>query len=174
MKPIRVLLADDHTLVRAGLRALLGNLPAMEVVGEASSGEEALILVESLRPDILLCDISMPGLSGLEVADRVARDFPGTRTVILRSRTIHCGLRIADYGLRIIARSGTPIAGESAICVLPSDSPANSEDAAQTAIPPAKPDPPALERERTAEGFSRSVTRGYSLETRPRIRSTLW
>jgi DNA-binding NarL/FixJ family response regulator len=83
MKPIRVLLADDHTLVRAGLRALLGNLPAMEVVGEASSGEEALILVESLRPDILLCDISMPGLSGLEVAERVARDFPETRTVIL-------------------------------------------------------------------------------------------
>jgi DNA-binding NarL/FixJ family response regulator len=83
VKPIRVLLADDHTILRAGLRALLGNLPALEIVGEASSGEEALVLIEALRPDVLLCDISMPGQSGLEVAERVARDFPATRTIIL-------------------------------------------------------------------------------------------
>ncbi|MGP0066578.1 MAG: response regulator [Isosphaeraceae bacterium] len=83
MKPIRVLLADDHTLLRAGLRSLLSSLPDLDVVGEASSGEEALLLVEALRPDILLCDIAMPGMSGLEVAERVARDFPETRTVIL-------------------------------------------------------------------------------------------
>ena len=83
MKPIRVLLADDHTILRAGLRVLLGNMPALEIVGEASSGEEALVLIETLRPDVLLCDISMPGLSGLDVAEQVARDFPGTRTIIL-------------------------------------------------------------------------------------------
>ena len=83
MKPIRVLLADDHTILRAGLRALLGDLPDLEIVGEASSGEEALVLIEALRPDVLLCDISMPGQSGLEVAELVARDFPGTRTIIL-------------------------------------------------------------------------------------------
>jgi DNA-binding NarL/FixJ family response regulator len=83
VNPIRVLLADDHTILRAGLRVLLGNVPALEIVGEASNGEEALVLVEALRPDVLLCDISMPGLSGLEVAEQVARDFPETRTIIL-------------------------------------------------------------------------------------------
>jgi DNA-binding NarL/FixJ family response regulator len=83
MNPIRVLLADDHTILRAGLRALLGNVSALEIVGEATSGEEALVLVEALRPDVLLCDISMPGLGGLEVAEQVAREFPGTRTIIL-------------------------------------------------------------------------------------------
>lgn len=83
MTPIRVVLADDHTLVRAGLRALLDRLPTVEVVGEAASGDEALALVESLRPDVLLCDISMGGLGGLEVTERVARGFPATRTIIL-------------------------------------------------------------------------------------------
>jgi DNA-binding NarL/FixJ family response regulator len=83
MKPIRVLLVDDHTLLRAGLRVLLQDLPAVEVVGEAASGEEALVLVEALGPDILLCDVTMPGPSGLEVAEQVARNFPGTRTIIL-------------------------------------------------------------------------------------------
>jgi DNA-binding NarL/FixJ family response regulator len=83
MKPIRVLLVDDHTLLRAGLRVLLQELPAVEVVGEAASGEEALVLVEALGPDILLCDVTMPGLSGLEVAEQVARNFAGTRTIIL-------------------------------------------------------------------------------------------
>jgi DNA-binding NarL/FixJ family response regulator len=83
MNPIRVLLADDHTLVRAGLRAILDRLPAVEVVGESDTGESALALVESLHPDILLCDISMHGLSGLEVAEQVAQRFPETRTIIL-------------------------------------------------------------------------------------------
>jgi DNA-binding NarL/FixJ family response regulator len=80
---IRVLLADDHTILRAGLRALLGNLATLEIVGEATSGEEALVLVDALRPDVLLCDISMPGVGGLEVAEQVARNFPRTRTIIL-------------------------------------------------------------------------------------------
>jgi DNA-binding NarL/FixJ family response regulator len=68
---IRVLLADDHTLLRAGLRGLLERLPDVEVVGEAGDGDEALTLAESLRPDILLLDIGMPGMDGLEVAVRV-------------------------------------------------------------------------------------------------------
>lgn len=68
---IRVVLADDHTLLRAGLRGLLERLPDVEVVGEAGDGDEALALAKSLRPDILLLDIGMPGKDGLEVAARV-------------------------------------------------------------------------------------------------------
>jgi len=83
MKPIRVLLADDHTLVRAGIRGLLTNLPGVEVVGEAGEGHEALRLAEELQPDIVLLDIGMPGLNGLEVAARLTRAAPTIRVVIL-------------------------------------------------------------------------------------------
>jgi DNA-binding NarL/FixJ family response regulator len=83
MKPIRVLLADDHTLVRAGIRGLLAALSNVEVVGETGDGHEALRLVETLRPDIVLLDIGMPGLNGLEVAARLAKLDPPIRVVIL-------------------------------------------------------------------------------------------
>ncbi|HEY0160732.1 MAG TPA: response regulator transcription factor [Thermoanaerobaculia bacterium] len=83
MKPIRVLLADDHTLVRAGIRGLLAGLAGVEVVGEAGDGHEALRLAESLRPDVVLLDIGMPGLNGLEVAVRLAKLDPAIRIVIL-------------------------------------------------------------------------------------------
>lgn len=80
---IRILLADDHALVRAGLRALLEEMPEVEVVAEVADGREALRLIEELKPDLALLDISMPGLNGLEVAARVGRDHPRTRSVIL-------------------------------------------------------------------------------------------
>jgi len=83
MRPIRVLLADDHALVRAGLRALLQNLPGIEVVAEAGDGREALQLLPTHRPDVVLADISMPGLNGLELAARAAKDWPGVRVVML-------------------------------------------------------------------------------------------
>ena len=83
LKPIRVILADDHTLVRAGLRALLEKLPGVEVVGEAGDGREVLNLVKLHRPDVVLMDISMPGLNGLEAAARMARDLPEVRVIIL-------------------------------------------------------------------------------------------
>ncbi len=82
-KPIRVILADDHTLVRAGIRALLEKLPRVEVVGEAGDGREVLTLVKLHRPDVVLMDISMPGLNGLEAAARMARDFADVRVIIL-------------------------------------------------------------------------------------------
>jgi DNA-binding NarL/FixJ family response regulator len=82
-KPIRVLLADDHTLVRAGIRALLEKLPGMEVVGEADDGREVVELVKVQRPDVVLMDISMPGLNGLEAAARIAKEFPEVRIIIL-------------------------------------------------------------------------------------------
>jgi DNA-binding NarL/FixJ family response regulator len=80
---MRVLLADDHTLVRAGIRALLTALPEVESVIEAGDGQQALALLLESRPDIALVDIGMPGLNGLELAARVAREVPGTRLVIL-------------------------------------------------------------------------------------------
>jgi len=80
---MRILLADDHTLVRAGLRALLESIDEVTAISEAGDGRRALELVAAERPDVALLDISMPGLNGLEVAARVARDSPRTRLVIL-------------------------------------------------------------------------------------------
>jgi DNA-binding NarL/FixJ family response regulator len=83
VKPVRVMLADDHTLVRSGIRALLEKLPGVEVVGEASDGREVLNLVGTHRPDVVLMDIAMPGLNGLEAAARMAKEFPDVRVIIL-------------------------------------------------------------------------------------------
>ncbi len=82
----RVLIADDHAIVRAGLRAVLKGEPGMELVGEASGGEEALTLVETLRPDILVLDLSMPDLDGIQVTRRLQSNAPGVRVLIL---TVH-------------------------------------------------------------------------------------
>lgn len=87
MKPIRVLLADDHTLVRAGVRGLLEGLAGVEVVGEAEDGHEALRLSDQLRPDVVLLDVGMPGLNGLEVAGRLATLDSSIRVLILSMHT---------------------------------------------------------------------------------------
>jgi DNA-binding NarL/FixJ family response regulator len=78
-----VLLADDHTLVRAGLRALLEALPEISTVLEANDGREALAAIAAHKPAIVLMDIAMPELNGLEAAAMVSRDHPGTRTIVL-------------------------------------------------------------------------------------------
>jgi len=83
VKSVRVILADDHTLVRAGIRALLEKLPGVEVVGEANDGREVLELVKLHRPDVVLMDITMPGLNGLEAAERIASRFAEVRVIIL-------------------------------------------------------------------------------------------
>lgn len=85
LKPptLRVVLADDHTIVRKGIRGLLRQLPDVEVVAEASDGREALEIVRTLRPDLVLMDITMPGMNGLEATVRIARESPGTRVLIL-------------------------------------------------------------------------------------------
>jgi DNA-binding NarL/FixJ family response regulator len=84
---IRVLLADDHTLVRAGIRSLLKGLENVEVVGEAGDGQEAVRLAESLRPDVVLLDVGMPGLNGLDVAARLAAHDASIRVLILSMHT---------------------------------------------------------------------------------------
>jgi DNA-binding NarL/FixJ family response regulator len=83
MTPLRILLADDHTLVRAGIRALLAQVPDMEVVGEAGDGREALALVKAHRPDVLLIDIAMTGMSGLEAAAQVKKEGLDVKVIIL-------------------------------------------------------------------------------------------
>ena len=83
MQPIRILLADDHTLVRAGFCKLLESVPGIEVVGEASNGRDALEMIQAKGPDMVLMDIGMPGLNGLEVTARVTHDLPKIRVIIL-------------------------------------------------------------------------------------------
>ena len=79
----RVLLADDHILVRAGLRKLLESIAGFEVVGEADDGLALLALVEQLQPDLVMMDIGMPGLNGIDATARVMKGWPKTRVVIL-------------------------------------------------------------------------------------------
>jgi DNA-binding NarL/FixJ family response regulator len=83
MNVTRVLLADDHGLVRAGIRALIEKIPNVEVVGEASTGRAALELVKSKLPNLVLMDIGMAELGGLEALPRIVKDFPGVRVIIL-------------------------------------------------------------------------------------------
>ena len=76
MDTIRVLIADDHALFREGLRALFSALPDLEVVGEAAEGESAIAQVESLNPDVVLMDINMPGVNGIEATRRILNTHP--------------------------------------------------------------------------------------------------
>ncbi len=83
MRKIKVLIADDHALVRDGIRALLALVSNVEVVGEAANGKEAIEKVRELTPDVVLMDLAMPILGGLEATRRIRREFPGTKVVAL-------------------------------------------------------------------------------------------
>jgi len=80
---IRIIIADDHGILRAGLKSLLGADPNLEVVGEANNGLDTLRLVKELKPNIALMDIGMPGNEGLDATRQLIRDFPETRVIIL-------------------------------------------------------------------------------------------
>ena len=94
---MRVVLADDHQLVRAGLRALLQSFADVQVLAECGDGHEALALVDRLQPDVLLLDITLPGLNGLDVAQRVPKLSPHTRVLIL---SMHTGAEYVGQALR--------------------------------------------------------------------------
>lgn len=83
MNTIRILLADDHTLLRAGIRSLLEKMAGVTVVGEAADGREALNLVKEVQPSIVLMDIAMSGLNGLEATSRIVKEFPNSKVIIL-------------------------------------------------------------------------------------------
>lgn len=128
MKPIRILLADDHQILRSGLRTLLAGVAGFEVVGEARDGREALALVRALQPNILLTDITMSGMNGLEAAARVARECPGTRVVMLSMHSSEeyvcqalragaagylikdCTIAEVEHGIRAVCRGETYLA----------------------------------------------------------------
>jgi DNA-binding NarL/FixJ family response regulator len=99
---IRILLADDHELVRKGIRALLERLSGVEVTSEASNGHELVRLVEESEPHIVLTDIAMPSLNGLEVTRHLAKAFPNVRVVILSMYSdeehLHMALRAGAAG----------------------------------------------------------------------------
>lgn len=78
---IRVFIVDDHALVRTGMRMILSAEIDIEVLGEAESGEEALPQIRRLKPDVVLCDVHLPGVSGLEVTERIVRGDYGTRVI---------------------------------------------------------------------------------------------
>ena len=80
---LKILLADNHTLVRAGIRALLEQIPDVTVVAEAGDGREALKLVDQHRPNLVLMDITMPVMNGLEATGRIVKEHPQTRVVML-------------------------------------------------------------------------------------------
>ena len=80
---IRVFMVDDHALVRAGMRMILAGEADIEVVGEAECGEDALPQIRKLKPDVVLCDLHLPGVSGLEVTERILKGDHGTRVIIV-------------------------------------------------------------------------------------------
>ncbi|KKM09491.1 histidine kinase [Clostridiales bacterium PH28_bin88] len=99
MDPIKLLLVDDHTVLRSGLKLLVGAQPDMQVVGEAAGGDEALRLVKELKPDVVILDLSMPGTNGLQVLEEILEISPATKILVL---TMH---EDEEY-LRRVLRSG--------------------------------------------------------------------
>ena len=97
VKTIQVVLADDHALVRAGIRALLERIDKVKVVGEAGDGQEALKLIEELDPDVVLLDLTMPGLSGFEVLKETSERFPDVNMIVL---SVHDSEEYAFHALR--------------------------------------------------------------------------
>jgi DNA-binding NarL/FixJ family response regulator len=80
---IRVLVVDDHALHRDGIRQILGQQPGIELVGEAESAERALVLINQLNPSVVLMDIRLPGMNGIDATRRIRRDHPGTRVLVV-------------------------------------------------------------------------------------------
>jgi len=83
MKPIRVLIADDHALFREGVHAILKSVPDIEIVGEAGTGQEAITLASDLKPDVILMDIQMPDLNGVEATQQILKTRPDVGIIIV-------------------------------------------------------------------------------------------
>ena len=84
---IKLLIADDHAILRQGLRRILEAEPDMAVIGEAATGIDAVKRARQLKPDVVIMDISMPGLNGLEATTRASRQFPKTRIIMLSAHS---------------------------------------------------------------------------------------
>ena len=106
---INVLLVDDHALVRTGVRRMLETAPDIDIVGEASSGEDALRLVREYTPDVVLMDVNMPGIGGIEATRKMHRSMPGLKIIAL---TVHADepfpTQILDAGASGYLTKGCP------------------------------------------------------------------
>ena len=83
LPPVRVVLADDHDFVRSGVKALLSTIPGVQVVGEARDGHELLQVTQALSPDVVVTDISMPGVDGITAVGQISQRFPRVRVLVL-------------------------------------------------------------------------------------------
>jgi len=108
MKPIRVLIADDHALVRAGIRVLVEKIEGIAVVGEAGKGSEALKLIKELNPSLVLLDLTMPDGSGFDVLNHVTKNFPDIRVIVL---TVH---EAGEYAIRALREGAAGFIPKSA------------------------------------------------------------
>jgi DNA-binding NarL/FixJ family response regulator len=121
MNTIRVLIVDDHALVRGGIRALVEKIEGMKVIGEAGTGSEALELVDQLKPDLMLLDITMPEKGGFEVLDHVTKKYPEIKVIVL---TVH---EAAEYAIRALRERAAGFLPKSA-------APTELEQAIQTVV----------------------------------------
>lgn len=109
-KTVRVLLVEDHALVRAGLAAMLRRLPGIEIVGEAANGHDALRLIKESRPTLVLADIALPSLNGIEVLARITKEYPEVRVIMLSMHVdeehVRHALQLGASGF--LAKDSTP------------------------------------------------------------------
>lgn len=160
MKPIRVLIADDHALVRAGIRALVEKIEGVIVVGEAGKGSEAMDLVRELKPNLMLLDITMPDGGGFAVLDQVTKNFPEIRVIVL---TVH---EAGEYAIRALREGAAGFLPKSAAST-------ELEQAIQTVIRGEVYISPETSRKTLLE-YGKGVTKQKQLETlSPRQREVL-
>ena len=160
MDPIRVLIADDHALVRAGIRALVERIDDVVVVGEAGKGSEALELVRELSPDLILLDITMPDGNGFDVLDQVTKLYPEIRVIVL---TVH---EAGEYALRAVREGAAGYLPKSAASI-------ELEQAIQTVIRGERYISPETAQNTIFEVTNRATKRDLLATLSPRQREVL-
>lgn len=111
MSPIRTLIADDHALVRAGIRALVERIDDIDVIAEAGEGEEALRMSRELKPDLILLDLTMPNGGGFQVLEQVTKELPAIRVIVL---TVH---EAGEYAMRALREGAAGFLPKSAASI---------------------------------------------------------
>jgi len=160
MNSIRVLIADDHALVRAGIRALVERIDDVVVVGEAGKGSEALELVRQLSPDLILLDITMPDGNGFDVLDQVTKLYPEIRVIVL---TVH---EAGEYALRAVREGAAGYLPKSAASI-------ELEQAIQTVIRGERYISPETAQNTIFEVTNRATKRDLLATLSPRQREVL-
>ncbi len=108
VQPIRVLIADDSARTREGLRVLFATWPEITVVGEAANGQEAVRLVGECQPDLLLIDVQMPLLDGLQATEQIKRQWPGVAVIVLTIYAVEQGAALAAGADAFVIKGGPP------------------------------------------------------------------